>query len=74
MRVKIEEISYHFGSRLENLAQLKDVNPEWDIDGILNTTGINNRYCSTDTETALDLAVEAGKKLHGQLDDIDLLI
>jgi len=74
MRVKIEEISYHFGSRLENLAQLKDVNPDWDIDKILNKTGINNRYCSGDNETALDLVVEAGKKLHSQLQDIDLLV
>ena len=74
MKVKIEEISYHFGSKQENLALLKSVNPDWDIDRILSTTGINNRYCSSDTETALDLAVEAGKKLHGQLDDIDLLI
>lgn len=74
MKVKIEEISYHFGSKQENLALLKSVNPDWDIDRILSTAGINNRYCSSDTETALDLAVEAGKKLHGQLDDIDLLI
>ena len=74
MKVKIEEISYHFGSKQENLASLKSVNPDWDVDRILSTTGINNRYCSSDTETALDLAVEAGKKLHGQLDDIDLLI
>jgi 3-oxoacyl-[acyl-carrier-protein] synthase III len=74
MKVKFEEISYHFGSKQENLALLKSVNPDWDIDKILSTTGINNRYCSGDTETALDLAVEAGNKLNGQLDDIDLLI
>tara|TARA_Y200000002_G_scaffold377651_1_gene383619 strand:- start:17184 stop:18137 length:954 start_codon:yes stop_codon:yes gene_type:complete len=74
MKAKIEEISYHLGSRKENLAQLKNVNPDWDIDRILNTTGIDNRYCSSDKETALELAVEAAKKLNSQLDDIDLLV
>ena len=74
MRVKIEEVSYKFGPTQENLAILKSINPDWDIDKILDKTGINNRYCSGDNETALDLAVEAGKKLHSQLQDIDLLV
>jgi 3-oxoacyl-[acyl-carrier-protein] synthase-3 len=74
MRVKIEEISYEFGSNLENLKILKGSNPDWDIDKILNTTGIDNRYCSSDDETALDLAVEAGKKLETRIDDVDLLL
>jgi 3-oxoacyl-[acyl-carrier-protein] synthase III len=74
MKVKIEEVSYKFGSTQENLTLLKGVNPSWDIDKILDKTGINNRYCSGDNETALDLAVEAGKKLKSQLDDINLLV
>ena len=74
MRVKIEEISYEFGSNQENLDLLKISNPGWDIEKIFNTTGINNRYCSTDAETALDLAVKAGKKLEMQMDDVDLLL
>ena len=74
MRVKIEEISYEFGSNSENLDLLKISNPDWDIEKILNTTGINNRHCSTDDETALDLAVEAAKKLEMQMDDVDLLL
>ncbi|MDB9900836.1 ketoacyl-ACP synthase III [Gammaproteobacteria bacterium] len=74
MRVKIEETSYEFGSNLENLDLLKISNPDWDIEKILNTTGINNRHCSTDAETALDLAVEAAKKLKMQVDDVDLLL
>ena len=74
MKVKIEEISYEFGSNLEDLKILKASNPDWDIEKILNTTGIDNRYCSNDAETALDLAVEAGKKLEMQIDDVDLLL
>jgi 3-oxoacyl-[acyl-carrier-protein] synthase-3 len=74
MRVKIEEISYEFGSNPENLDLLKISNPDWDIEKIFNTTGINNRYCSAEAETALDLAVEAGKKLEMHLDDVDLLL
>ena len=74
MKVKIEEISYAFGSNSENLDLLKITNPDWDIEKILNTTGINNRHCSSEDETALDLAVEAAKKLEIQMDDVDLLL
>lgn len=74
MRVKIEEISYVFGSEEEDLKSLKTLNPEWDIEKIQNTTGINHRYCSTSSETALDLAINSAKNLSNSLDDVDLLV
>ncbi len=74
MKVKIEEISYEFGSNPENLDLLKVSNPDWDIKKIFNTTGIDNRFCSTEDETALDLAVRASKKLEKHIDDVDLLL
>ena len=74
MKVKIDEVSYHFGSNKENLINLKSHNPDWDINKISSTTGINQRFCSSETETALDLSVTAAKKLETQLDDIDLLV
>lgn len=74
MKVKIDEISYVFGSKEENLESLKTHNPEWDIDKILNTTGINQRYCSISSETALDLAVNSAKSLSNCIDDVDLLL
>jgi 3-oxoacyl-[acyl-carrier-protein] synthase-3 len=74
MKAKIDEIAYHFGSDEENLDKLKLINPDWDIKKIHETTGINNRYCSSDSETALDLAIHSAKKLKSKIDDVDLLL
>lgn len=74
MKAKIDEIAYHFGSDEENLDKLKSINPDWDIKKIHETTGINNRYCSSDSETALDLAIHSAKKLKSKIDDVDLLL
>lgn len=74
MKAKIDEIAYHFGSDKENLDKLKLINPDWDIKKIHETTGINNRYCSSDSETALDLAIHSAKKLKSKIDDVDLLL
>ena len=74
MRIKIDEIAYEFGSEKEDLSVLKQDNPEWDIDKIFNTVGVNNRHCSSDDETALDLAISAAKKLTNNLNDVDLLL
>ena len=73
MRIKIDEIAYEFGSEKEDLSVLKQDNPEWDIDKSL-IQSINNRHCSSDDETALDLAISAAKKLTNNLNDVDLLL
>ena len=63
MKAKIEEIAYNFGSQEENLDKLKSINPDWDVKKIHETTGINKRFCSSDSETALDLAIKSAKKI-----------
>lgn len=74
MKVKIEEIAFEFGSISEDLLELKKFNPDWDINKIHNTTGIDNRHISVDTQTALDLAVNAAKKLTTDISNVDLIL
>lgn len=74
MKIKIDEISFHFGSQQENLKNLKQLNPSWDTDKIYKATGIDTRYCSSENETALDLAIKATTKLKSNYKEIDLLI
>ena len=74
MMIKIDETCILIGSEKEDLSVLKQDNPEWDIDKIFNTVGVNNRHCSSDDETALDLAISAAKKFTNNLNDVDLII
>lgn len=77
MKVKISAISYHLPETIEGIDVLQRDNPDWDMPKILGKTGILNRRVSSQGETAVDLAFEAGKKLLGNIsehEDIDLLI
>ena len=56
---------------------MQEENPDWNIPAILEKTGINNRFIAAPEETAVDLALTAGKKILRGLPDvatIDLLI
>ena len=46
-----------------NIAQLKKKNPTWDIKKIIDKTGIEKIWYTKKDETALDLALNASKKL-----------
>jgi 3-oxoacyl-[acyl-carrier-protein] synthase-3 len=77
MKVKISEISYYLPGIVEGTDILERDNPNWDIQKIVEKTGINQRYISSEVQTAVDLAYESGKLLlSGVLNkaDIDLLI
>jgi 3-oxoacyl-[acyl-carrier-protein] synthase III len=77
MNIKISAISYHLPEIVESVEILQSNNPDWDMSKIVKKTGIQKRYISAPTETAVDLALEAGKKLldsHPGIEDIDLLI
>ena len=77
MKVKISAISYHLPDMVEDVGTLQRDNPDWDMDKILDKTGIYKRYISAPDETAVDLAFKAGKKLiesSNEYDEIDLLI
>ena len=77
MKIKISAISYHLPESMEGVDVLQCDNPDWDMPKILEKTGIQYRYISSPTETAVDLAFAAGKKLLTNItgqNKIDLLI
>jgi 3-oxoacyl-[acyl-carrier-protein] synthase-3 len=77
MKVKISAISYHLPDMVEDAETLQRDNPDWDMEKVLDKTGIHNRYISSPGETAVDLAFKAGNKLilsRNEQDEIDLLI
>ena len=61
MKSAIEQIEYYLPSYSENLNEMKIDNPDWDINEIIKTTGINKIYISK--ESILDMSVKAANKL-----------
>jgi 3-oxoacyl-[acyl-carrier-protein] synthase-3 len=61
--IQIFGISYQLGSISENSEVYISDNPGWNLENITEKTGIKKRHLASDTETALDLAVLAAKKL-----------
>lgn len=77
MKIKIRFIDYYLPDFSEDNVALKNDNPSWDINKILEKTGIKKRYISDSTQTSLDLAYAAGKKVldtSGLRHSINLLI
>ena len=78
MNLKISAIEYHLPDIIEGVDVLQMDNPDWDMPKILDKTGIVTRHIAAEGETAVDLAIEAGKKLLQEDsvngDEIDLLI
>ena len=79
MKIKINSISYYLPVHSESSESLKDDNPDWDIEKIIEKTGIKNRFIATPGESTLDIAFKATRKLildspSISLKDIDLLI
>ena len=74
MNISIDAISYQLASKKETLADLKNDNPEWDLDLISSKTGVETRYISNADETALSLCIDAAKKLDFDPNDIGACI
>jgi 3-oxoacyl-[acyl-carrier-protein] synthase-3 len=66
----IGPIAVHFPERVETNDDLKREHPNWNMDAILEKTGIRQRYIAAETECASDLAVVAAEKLFRE-NDID---
>lgn len=78
LNIGIEEISYCIGSDQLSNAELQLENPHWDMDQILERTGVMSRPIAAPTETSLDLGERASRALLAKLgleaDQIDALI
>ncbi len=63
MRVKIKDIAYYLPEKIITNEDLIKDNPTWDMALIEKKTGVFKRHIANENETALDLAVNACKKL-----------
>jgi 3-oxoacyl-[acyl-carrier-protein] synthase-3 len=63
MGVLIKSIEFALPKNKENLKDLLDKNPSWNLKKIYSATGINNRYISNEKEDVLALSVKSAKKL-----------
>lgn len=63
MNAKLSTIEYHLPAELQDTAALRLENPSWDLDKIIEKTGIRQRFVAARNETAVDLAAAAGEKL-----------
>ena len=59
--MRIVGITYQFPSLIETIWELKELNPNWDVDILYEKTGIAKRYISTPEETALTLGIQAAQ-------------
>ena len=62
IQAKIEGIEYHLASKKENLKNLKENNPDWDVEKIFEKVGVKDRFISSERETSLSLGITAAKK------------
>jgi len=74
--MKISAIHYKLGARAETLADLCEINPEWQLQRLVAKTGIVNRHVSGGEETPMGMAEEACMALLENVDrtSIDSLI
>lgn len=63
MAVKINDIAYHLPPGRLTKSDLKELNPDWDIDKIEERTGIACRRIVASGQTALDMGVYACEEL-----------
>lgn len=78
MRTQINDIAYYFPPTTETNDQLGRRNPAWNVDMVVQKTGIYTRYIADNEETAADLGHKAVEKLvlnnPGLPDQVDGLI
>ena len=60
---KILAIEYYLPQKKENNETLKKFNPNVDINGIKEKTGINNRYISGEKESVIDISIKCSNKI-----------
>lgn len=74
MKAYIDDIEYFVpDNRLSN-EDLSDINPEWNVEKIVEKTGISNRFVVDKNQTATDLAVSAAEKLLRKTPEFKCLI
>ncbi len=63
MSIQIKEIAFYLPDLIVKNSDLKVKHPDWDMTQVEDRTGVIERHIASEKETALNLAVEASKKL-----------
>ena len=66
MKAYIDNIEYFVPENRLSNEDLSKINPEWDVEKIVEKTGISNRFIADKNQTATDLAISAADKLLGK--------
>ena len=66
MKAYIDNIEYFVPENRLSNEDLSKINPEWDVEKIVEKTGISNRFIVDKNQTATDLAISAADKLLGK--------
>ena len=66
MAIKISALDYYLPDDIVTNDDLKKENPDWDLDGVEQKSGVLERHIARQDETALDLAVKACHNLFDQ--------
>lgn len=66
MKAYIDDIEYFVPENRLSNEDLSKINPDWDVEKIVEKTGISNRFIADKNQTATDLAVSAADKLLGK--------
>ena len=77
MKFKIDNIGYYLPKKVENIQTLKKENPKWDVEKIIEKTGINKRFISKKNESTTSMALEAVnniKNFSSKKNEIDFLL
>jgi 3-oxoacyl-[acyl-carrier-protein] synthase-3 len=61
--IQIDAVSYYLPEHVETSIDLQRDNSDWQLDAIVNKTGITRRFVSGPNETAADLVVKASASL-----------
>ena len=70
MRIKIQDIAYHLPEQVVTNEELAREHPGWDMKQVEDRAGVVARHIAREDETALDLTVEACKKIISRNPDL----
>jgi len=78
MSVYLRSVTYHLPARIVTNAELALANPGWDADSLFRKTGIKQRHIANGSETSVDLAEQAARRLFAEtgidVSDIDVMV
>ena len=70
MSIIIDSIEYYLPEKTLENSELSELCPEWDMDKVVEKTGVIKRHVAGEDETAYDLSVKAWDKIFSKIDKV----